>query len=95
MAIDKDDVRHVAELARLALTEDELLLYTAQLKRILGYIEKLSELDTTGVVPTFYSATKGSMLREDKAGECLDAEDALKNAPAQRHGCFKVQRIIE
>jgi len=95
MSIEKKDVLHVADLARLALTESEIELYTSQLKRILGYVEKLSELDTTGVEPTTHTVPLKTAFREDAVKESLKREDALWNAPDEDRGCFKVPQIIE
>lgn len=95
MSITKKDVLHVADLARLALTEKEIELYTAQLQRILGYVEKLSELDTAGVEPTACTVPLRAALREDLATGSLPREDALANAPESERGCFKVPQIIE
>lgn len=95
MPITKKDVLHAAELARLALTEEETELYTTQLQRILGYVEKLKELDTEGVEPTSYTVPLTRVMREDQVKESLSQEDALKNAPAREKGLFKVPRIIE
>jgi len=95
MAIDKKDVLHVADLARLALTEKEIDIYTTQLQRILGYVEKLSELDTTGVEPTTYTVPLKTALRADKVTESLPREETLWNAPEEDRGCFKVPQIIE
>jgi aspartyl-tRNA(Asn)/glutamyl-tRNA(Gln) amidotransferase subunit C len=93
--ITRKDVAHVAELARLALTEDEAELYTTQLKRILSYVEKLSALDTKGIEPLAYTVVEGTPMREDKVTGSIPREDALKNAPEQDRSCFKVPKIIE
>lgn len=95
VAITKKDVMHVAELARLALTEEEIELYTGQLSRILGYVEKLSELKTGGVTPVVYTEAPGAFLREDAAKTSPMREYALSNAPEEERGCFKVPKIIE
>ncbi|MBI5643405.1 MAG: Asp-tRNA(Asn)/Glu-tRNA(Gln) amidotransferase subunit GatC [Deltaproteobacteria bacterium] len=95
MAITKKDVLHVADLARLELTEEEKDLYTDQLTRILNYVEKLSELDTKGIEPTTYTVPLKTAMREDKARPSLSHEDALSNAPEAERGCFKVPKIIE
>lgn len=95
MSITKKDVIHVADLARLALTDAEIELYTAQLQRILSYVEKLSELKTDGVEPTTYTVPLVSAVREDKTWNSLSREEALKNAPESERGCFKVPQIIE
>lgn len=93
--ITRDDVLKAAELARLALTEEETELYTGQMQRILGYVEKLSELDTTGVEPTAYTEGQKGPMREDKAVASLPREEALANGPVTERGCFKVPQIIE
>lgn len=95
MAITEKDVLKVADLARLALTEKETELYTTQLTRILGYVEKLSELDTTGVEPTTYTVPLETALREDGVVKSLPPDEALRNAPEVERGCFKVPKIIE
>ena len=95
MAITKKDVLHVAGLARLALTEEEVELFTDQLKRILEYVEELSEVDTRGIDPTFYTVHPGRTLREDRVTGSLNRDEALMNAPESARGCFKVPKIIE
>lgn len=95
MPITKDDVLHVAELARLALTEKEIDLYTAQLQRILNYVEKLSELDTKEIEPTVYNLPNKPVLRDDVVTGSIPRQDALMNAPGRERGCFKVPKIIE
>ena len=93
--ITRDDVIKAAGLARLALTDEETELYTGQIQRILGYVEKLSELDTTGVTPTSCTAVEKGAMREDRVVESIAREEALANAPVSERGCFKVPKIIE
>jgi aspartyl-tRNA(Asn)/glutamyl-tRNA(Gln) amidotransferase subunit C len=95
MPITRDDVLHVAELARLALTDAEVNLYTAQIQRILCHVEKLSELDTGGVAPMTHAVGRGNPLREDLVKASIPREDALGCAPSSERGCFKVPKIIE
>ncbi len=95
MPISRNDVIHVAELARLSLTEKETDLYTAQLQRILSHVEKLSELDTKGVEPTVHATPPRERLRNDAVAGSLSPEEALMNAPVKDRGCFKVPKIIE
>lgn len=95
MSITKQDVLHVAELARLALTAEEIELYTGQLQRILHYVEKLSELDTSGVVPTTYTVPLAHAMREDEAAPSIPRVEAMRNAPEKDRGCFKVPQVIE
>lgn len=95
MSIEDKDVRYVADLARLSLTDKECELYTGQLKRILEYVEKLSEVDTTGVEPTTYTVPRARVVREDSPGGSIPREEALGNAPESDEGCFKVPKVIE
>lgn len=95
MKITKKEVEHVATLARLRLTEEETELYTKQLDNILSYIDKLNELDTTGIEPATHSMPITTPLREDEVKTSLTQEDALMNAPDRENGCFKVPKIIE
>ena len=95
MALTKNDVFYVAGLARLAVNEEEAGVYAAQLQRILGYVEKLSELDTTGVPAASTSLPMHGTTREDAAHRSVSHEDALKNAPSVERGCFKVPQVIE
>jgi len=95
MPITRQDAKHVAGLARLALTDDETDLYTAQMQRILAHVEKLSEVDTTGVEPTTHTMPPASVMREDRACDSMPQAGALGNAPLSARGCFKVPRIID
>jgi aspartyl-tRNA(Asn)/glutamyl-tRNA(Gln) amidotransferase subunit C len=100
MSITKKDVEHVARLARLALTEEEKERYTAQLSSILGYIEKLNELDTTDVPPTSHVFPVTNIWREDRAEpstrETLGAPpEIIDNCPDHEGPFFKVKKVIE
>lgn len=93
--ISKDQVKHVAHLARLAVTEDEADLFTDQLSSIIGYAEQLNELDTEGVEPTTHVMDLKNVLRKDEPKEWISKEDALKNAPDKQNGYFRVPSILE
>jgi aspartyl-tRNA(Asn)/glutamyl-tRNA(Gln) amidotransferase subunit C len=93
--ISKDQVKHVAHLARLAVTEEEAELLTEQLDKIIGFAEELSELDTDNVEPTTHVLELNNVLREDEVRNSVSADEALKNAPAQKDGQFKVPNIME
>ncbi len=95
MDIDRKDVLHVADLARLALTDEETALYTDQLGKILSYVAKLSNLDTAETSPSAQCGNAGDGPREDVITPSLTPEDALQNAPEKGRRCFKVPRIIE
>lgn len=95
MKISKDDALHVAELARLEFNEDELEKLTGQLGNILEYIEKLKELDTTSVKPTYHILDLSTPFRDDKAMEWLTPDDILENAPERQDEFFTVPKVIE
>lgn len=95
MRISKDDVIHVAELARLEFGKEEVQKFTEQLGNILEYIEKLSELDTRGVEPTSHVLDISTPLREDRVEEWITPEEALQNAPEREDDFFSVPKVID
>jgi len=95
MRISTSDVEHIARLARLGLREDEKNVYGAQLNEILDYVDKLNELDTSGVEPTSHVIPIKNVFREDIPGTSLPREDALGNAPQSTGGFYRVPKIIE
>jgi aspartyl-tRNA(Asn)/glutamyl-tRNA(Gln) amidotransferase subunit C len=98
MRITTDDVRRVAELAALALRDDEVEKMARDLDNILSHIDKLNELDTTGVEPmaqVLFEAEETATLREDREKPSLQNAEALANAPVSGSGYFKVPRVIE
>jgi aspartyl-tRNA(Asn)/glutamyl-tRNA(Gln) amidotransferase subunit C len=95
MAAAEIDVKYVAHLARIAFTPDEERKLAAQLGGILGYIEKLKELDVTNIEPTAHAVPMVNVTRADEICESLSHEDALRNAPKQANGLFIVQKIVE
>ena len=95
MAAVEIDVKYVAHLARLALTPQEEKQFGAQLRNVLGYIEKLKELDVSGVEPTAHAVPMVNVTRPDEVRPSLPHDDALRNAPAQANGLFIVPKIVE
>ncbi len=95
MAAAEIDVKYVAHLARIALTPDEEIKLAAQLGGILSYIEKLKELDITGVEPTAHAVPLVNVTRADEIRPSLPHDDALRNAPQQANGLFMVPKIVE
>jgi len=95
MKITKDEVKHIAMLSRLELDEKEIELYQDQLSRILEYVEKLNEIDTTSIEPTSHVIELSNVFREDVVKESLAREEALRNAPQATDKFFKVPKIIE
>jgi aspartyl-tRNA(Asn)/glutamyl-tRNA(Gln) amidotransferase subunit C len=91
-----DDVARIAQLARLALTDDELALYARQLADILAYAEQLQEIDITGVPPTSHPLALTAALRSDEVRPSLPREESLRAAPEAdlTAGLFKVPRVI-
>jgi aspartyl-tRNA(Asn)/glutamyl-tRNA(Gln) amidotransferase subunit C len=94
MALTRDEVLHVAKLARLSLRPDEIEVFTRQLNDILAYVEKLQELDTEGVAPLAHVIPVFNVFREDGVKEGLARDVALENAPAREEGTFVVPRVI-
>ena len=95
MKITKQEVEHVAKLARLEITETEKEAFSQQLSAIMTYVEKLNQLKTEGVEPTATVLGQTNVFREDKARPSLPVEKALANAPEQAGGFFVVPKIIE
>ncbi|RSK25778.1 Asp-tRNA(Asn)/Glu-tRNA(Gln) amidotransferase subunit GatC [Bacillus sp. HMF5848] len=93
--ISIDQVKHVANLARLAISEDEAAMYQQQLDKIITYAELLNELDTSNVEPTSHVLPLKNIMREDEPSEGLPIEKVLKNAPDHQDGQFQVPAIIE
>jgi aspartyl-tRNA(Asn)/glutamyl-tRNA(Gln) amidotransferase subunit C len=94
MALTREEVLHVADLARLSLEPETVDRLTRQLNDILAYIEKLQEVDTAGVPPMAHAVPVFNVFREDEVAPGLDREEALANAPAQEEGTFVVPRVI-
>lgn len=95
MKITKQEVEHVARLARLELSEQQKNMFTEQLSNILTYVEQLNELDTKSVEPTSHVLDISNVMREDVPHESLPQEKALANAPDKAAGHYRVPKIIE
>lgn len=94
MAISEKDVKHVAWLARLGLTDTEVQKFTQQLDVILEHAGKIAELDVKEIPPTSHAIPMKNVLSEDKVGVCLTPETALSNAPKEENQSFVVPRIV-
>ncbi|WP_016951461.1 Asp-tRNA(Asn)/Glu-tRNA(Gln) amidotransferase subunit GatC [Anabaena sp. PCC 7108] len=92
--IDREQVRKVANLARLELTPDEEEKFTTQLGSILEYIEQLSELDVTDVLPTTRAIDVSNVTREDNLQPYADRDAILSSAPQQEGDFFRVPKIL-
>ncbi|MGF2614379.1 Asp-tRNA(Asn)/Glu-tRNA(Gln) amidotransferase subunit GatC [Rossellomorea vietnamensis] len=93
--ISEDQVKHVAHLARLAITEEEAQKFTTQLDAIIGFAEQLTELDTEKVDPTTHVLEMKNIVREDKPVKGLPQEEVLKNAPDHQDGQVRVPSVLE
>ena len=95
MALTREEVQHIARLARLKLTEEEEARYTEQLSAILDYAARLSEIDTSSIPPTASVLSLHAPLREDVLRDCPPQADILVNAPAQKEAMFEVPPVFD
>jgi aspartyl-tRNA(Asn)/glutamyl-tRNA(Gln) amidotransferase subunit C len=95
MAIDEQQVRHIAHLSRLALTDDEISRFGKDLGDVLAYVEKLKEVNTDGVEPTAHAMPVANVFRIDEPAESLGTEKALQNAPDKVETYFKVPKVLD
>jgi len=94
MSIGLESVRHIAHLANLEFSDNELEIFARQLNDILGYIDKLNELDTTRIEPTSHISRMEQAFREDRVFPSLEVGRALANAPESKDGHFTVPKVI-
>ncbi|ADY55088.1 aspartyl/glutamyl-tRNA(Asn/Gln) amidotransferase subunit C [Syntrophobotulus glycolicus DSM 8271] len=94
MKLSRQEVEHVALLARLELSEEEIGRYTEQLNSVLGHAEMLQKLDTTGIMPTAHAVELYNVMRDDEVKASIEQEKALQNAPDSEGGFFRVPRIV-
>jgi aspartyl-tRNA(Asn)/glutamyl-tRNA(Gln) amidotransferase subunit C len=95
MKISREEVEHVARLARLELTEAEKEMFTGQMDAILAYVDKLNELDTKGIIPTSHAVPMENAFREDEVTPSIGIDKALLNAPDRSDNFFRVPQVIE
>jgi aspartyl-tRNA(Asn)/glutamyl-tRNA(Gln) amidotransferase subunit C len=93
--ITRDDVLHIAKLAKLKLTEEEVKLFQEQLGRILDYFKQLEQLDTEGIAPMKHVLDVHNVFRADEPRPSVPVSEALKNAPKRRDGYFEVPKVVE
>jgi aspartyl-tRNA(Asn)/glutamyl-tRNA(Gln) amidotransferase subunit C len=95
MSVDTDTVRHIAKLARIAMSDEELERLGPELNAIIGWVEQLGEVDTDGVEPLATVIDQKLRLREDAVTDGNIRDDVLANAPEAQHGFFAVPKVIE
>jgi aspartyl-tRNA(Asn)/glutamyl-tRNA(Gln) amidotransferase subunit C len=95
MSLTREQVQHVAKLARLSLSDDEITTFTGQMGTILDYVKKLNELNTDGIVPTAHAVPMENAFRDDVVRPSIGVDNALANAPDRVEGFFRVPKVIE
>ena len=93
--ISREEVLHIAKLAKLHLSEEEIKKYQEQLGRILEYFKKLEELDTSNVKPLKHVLDVHNVFRADEPQASVSPEEALKNAPKRRDNFFEVPKVVD
>jgi aspartyl-tRNA(Asn)/glutamyl-tRNA(Gln) amidotransferase subunit C len=93
--ISEQQVRHIATLGRLKLSDDEVRLFTRELAEILEYIDQLNSVDVTGVEPTAHAVAVQNVLREDAVAASLPVDAALAAAPQREGSFFRVPKVLE
>ena len=95
MKITTDEVKYVANLAKLYVDEAEAEKLTTEMESIINFADMLSEIDTDNVSPTNHAMKVQNVFREDTVNESYSQEDILKNAPSQEGGCYLVPKVVE
>jgi aspartyl-tRNA(Asn)/glutamyl-tRNA(Gln) amidotransferase subunit C len=95
MSVSTDQVRHIAKLARIAMSDEEIEKLAPELNNILGWVEQLSEVDTEGVKPLATVIDLKQRLRSDEVTDGNIRDEILANAPEAQHGFFAVPKVIE
>jgi aspartyl-tRNA(Asn)/glutamyl-tRNA(Gln) amidotransferase subunit C len=95
MAITRDEVRHVAMLFRMALSDEEIAKFQQQLSQIIDYFQVLQQLDTEGVPPTSHPVSLENVMRPDEPRPSYSPKDILANAPLSERGFFRVRAVLE
>src|SRR3989304_6121826 len=94
MPISREEVEHIAKLARLQLTDEEKKRFQVELGKILEYFDQLKKLDTEKVPPMTHAVPIENVLREDQVKPSLPAEEALQNAPEKKNSYFQVPKVV-
>ncbi len=95
MVLSREEVLHIAQLARVGLSEEDVAKFQEQLGDILEHFETLKTLDTEGVEPTAYPLALESVMRADEVRPSLSCEEVLANAPLAEDGAFRVRAVLE
>jgi aspartyl-tRNA(Asn)/glutamyl-tRNA(Gln) amidotransferase subunit C len=95
MALSREEVLHIAQLARVGLSEEDVARFREQLSDVLDHFETLKALDTEGVEPTAYPLALESVMRSDEVRPSLPRDEVLANAPRAEDGAFRVRAVLE
>ncbi len=95
MSVSKEDVKHIAKLSKLDLTEEELEKYTNELSSIVDFANELSNISVEGIKPTAHILDIKNVFRKDEVQPSYDREEILKNAPSKDAGCVSVPKVVE
>lgn len=95
MPLTPEQVRHIARLARVGLTDKEVARFQSQLSEILDYFERLGEVDSENVPPTAHTLDMRNVMRDDEPRDSLDRDEVLANAPQREDDCFRVRAVLE
>jgi len=95
MSITREEVKHIAKLSRLELTNQELEKYTNDLSNIVSFANELLDINVEGVKPTAHVLDIKNVFREDEVEASFDREEILKNAPSKSAGCVSVPKVVE
>lgn len=95
MKISEQEVKHIASLAKLHLSEDEVKKYAKELGSIAEFVEQLNEVDITGVKPTAHILDTKNVFRNDERKASYERDEILKNAPSKEAGCISVPKVVE
>jgi len=94
MKLDKEQIKHIASLARLGLSDDDIDMFSVQLSEVLDNFDILKQIDTTNVQPAAQIISIQNVLRDDRVEESFPQSEILDNAPMKKNSCFKVQSIL-
>ena len=95
MSLTPEEVRHIARLARVGLSQDDVTRFQDQLSQILDYFQRLQEVDTENVPPTAHTLAMHNVMRDDEPHPSFDREDILANAPKREEDFFRVSAVLE
>jgi aspartyl-tRNA(Asn)/glutamyl-tRNA(Gln) amidotransferase subunit C len=95
MAITREEVRHVATLFRLGLSEEDIARFQEQLSQIIDYFQVLQQVDTEGVEPTSHTLALENVMRDDESRPSFSSDDILANAPFREDSFFRVRAVLE